>query len=214
MEKIGVEMVSRRAIFIILFLLFSAFGLFILQTDQLTAFRMLTRWHSSAGNIFFRGVTFLGDGLFIIGLAIVFIFLKKYQWATGVIVGYLLSGLFAQLVKKIFNRPRPKAVFEAIGQKVYEVPGVDVHLHGSFPSGHTASAFALAIFMLLVLPYRWYSWLLMVGVCGVGYSRMYLSQHFPEDVWAGAIIGTLSGLLVAGWLNRYQQKHPNSKWMR
>lgn len=98
--------------------------------------------------------------------------------------------------KSYLPYPAPKAWFEALGEKVYEVPGLDVHMKGSFPSGHTASVFALAIFLIIVLPYRWYSWLILLFACIVGYSRIYLSQHFPVDVWAGAMIGTFSGIMV------------------
>ena len=79
-------------------------------------------------------------------------------------------------------------------------PAVDVQASAppdrfSFPSGHTAAAFALAIAMygtlpLLVPP------LLLIAIC-VAYARMYIGVHFPLDVAAGAAVGLIVGSVVA-----------------
>ncbi|WBO86138.1 phosphatase PAP2 family protein [Hymenobacter yonginensis] len=62
-----------------------------------------------------------------------------------------------------------------------------------FMSSHAANAFALTVFMNLVLPrrYRVAKWLLLGWAMVVSYSRMYLAAHFPSDVLAGAILGSL-----------------------
>ncbi len=206
--------IERKSLFWVLGLLWVGFGSWILNTGHVESFRRLNSWHTPAADAVFKAITFLGDGFFIIGLAVLFLLLRRYQRAIGVVAGYLVSGLFAQLGKRLLSLPRPKAELQALGEKVYEVPGVDVHLHASFPSGHTTSAFALAVFLILVWPYRWYSWLLLAGAISVGYSRVYLSQHFPTDVWVGAMIGTLSGGLVFVVLKRYLQQFPEKKWLQ
>jgi membrane-associated phospholipid phosphatase len=208
----SVKMVFRDRLLLlwVLFLLLAGFGGWIAWAGKAESFRQLTGYHSPAADFFFRYFTHLGDGVFILALAALLLVYKRYFLSIGIVAGYLLSGIFAQLGKRLLDLPRPKAWFEAMGETVYEVPGLDVHLRGSFPSGHTASVFALAVFLVLALPYRWYSWLILLAACLVGYSRVYLSQHFPVDVWAGAIIGSFSGFIVYTVIKN--SKYQNSKF--
>lgn len=197
---------QRASILVVLLLLLAGFGLWIMMVGKEASFRNITSFHSPASDFFFRNITHLGDGIFILSLAAILALLKKYFLSLGIVAGYLFSGIFAQLGKKLLSLPRPKAWFEAMGETIYQVPGLDVHMKGSFPSGHTASVFALAVFLILALPYRWYSWIILLFACMVGYSRIYLSQHFPVDVWAGAMIGSFSGVVVYWILHNRRSK--------
>lgn len=78
-----------------------------------------------------------------------------------------------------------------------------------FMSSHAANAFALAVFMALVLPrrFRVAKWLLLAWAAIVSYSRIYLAAHFPSDVLAGAVLG---GLLA--WLCASLYKRLVTKW--
>jgi membrane-associated phospholipid phosphatase len=195
---------GQRVIFQVLWIiLMLLFGAWVLHAGRYESFRSLTASHSAFGNVFFRYWTHFGDGIFILALAAILAILKRYFLSIGIVGGYLLSGLFAQLGKRLLHAPRPKAFFESFGETVYQVPGVEVHMAGSFPSGHTASAFALAVFLILALPNRFLGMFFLISACLVGYSRIYLSQHFPVDVWAGAMIGTFSGVIVYWRLKKY-----------
>ena len=69
------------------------------------------------------------------------------------------------------------------------------HCCESFPSGHTASAFAGAMFIQQRYGYK-YGIPSLILASFVGYSRVYAKKHFWEDVIAGALISTLSNLIL------------------
>lgn len=76
----------------------------------------------------------------------------------------------------------------------------------SFPSGHTATAFALATSLSIRYP-KWYVIApTALWACSVGVSRMNEGVHYPSDVLAGAALGTGCAVLnvyVNRWLSRW-----------
>ena len=113
---------------------------------------------------------------------------------TGLLLGSSELGalVMTAALKAVIGRPRP---FESLS-------GVRVKhqwsaLGASFPSGHAASAFAIAT----VLSLRYPSTLVAVGSYGwamlISYGRIYLGVHYPSDVLAGAVLG--SGLALLAW---------------
>jgi undecaprenyl-diphosphatase len=65
----------------------------------------------------------------------------------------------------------------------------------SFPSNHASNTFALAAF--ISYNYRRLAIPSFLAACLVGYSRIYLSTHYPTDVLAGAALGMLLGFTLA-----------------
>lgn len=76
---------------------------------------------------------------------------------------------------------------------------IDDHCGGKygFVSSHAANHFGIAAFMAGVLHGRprWGTWLLLAWAMLIGYSRIYLGQHYPGDVIAGGIYGAAIGAL-------------------
>jgi membrane-associated phospholipid phosphatase len=65
----------------------------------------------------------------------------------------------------------------------------------SFPSGHTSTAFTLALLLASIVKKNFWVYFFPVIAFFVGYSRVYLAQHFVTDVLAGIFVGVVSSYL-------------------
>lgn len=150
--------------------------------------------HSPLLDLFLKGITNLGNGLTFLVVIIGLMFLKFRMAIFGLLV-WISHGLFVTILKRwIFPfMERPRSVLN--NDLLYFVPDVEVHSLHSFPSGHTATIFALALFLALCLKNRRVGVLLLVLALLVGYSRVYLLEHFLMDVAGGAVVGVVSSAL-------------------
>jgi membrane-associated phospholipid phosphatase len=173
-------------------LLFSS--LFLLINGKAAAFISLNSYHPFLLNVFFINYTFVGDGIFALCLTAALLFYyKRKQQGLALLYSFLISGIAVQIIKNLVNSPRPKLFFEA-GQYLHFIDGVSLANNSSFPSGHTATAFALATVMVLMMKDKSWTLLILIATVLVGYSRIYLAQHFLLDVLIGAVIGSASGI--------------------
>ena len=102
--------------------------------------------------------------------------------------------------------PRPAKYFDLqqLDYQLYLVPDVHQLAWRSFPSGHTAAAFAVFFGLALMTNSKLVQIACFVMAVGVAYSRIYLSQHFLMDVVAGSAIGLVTAWVIWFWINRYQ----------
>ncbi len=167
---------------------------FLISNGKSAAFISLNSYHPFLLNVFFINYTFVGDGIFalILTLVILFYFKRKQQGIT-LLYSFLISGIVVQVIKNLISAPRPKLFFEA-GQYLNFIDGVSLANNSSFPSGHTATAFAIATTMIIYIKDKNLQLPILIATILVGYSRIYLAQHFLLDIIIGAIIGSASGL--------------------
>lgn len=189
-------------------------GILILSFGEKIAIHLyINNLHTPFFDTLFTYVTYFGDGLFVAITVLVITILSKkgnrlYVFLLGAIT-LLLSGLFSQFLKQVIfpgaYRPR-----KFIGDDLlYLIPDLDVHSMNSFPSGHTTTAFALFAFLSFVLFRKSIIMQVIMAIMAIiiGYSRMYLSQHFLEDIVAGAVIGLLAYIIAAAITNKIVKRN-------
>lgn len=161
----------------------------VLATEQLELHRIMHVIHAPLMDAFFRTVTHLADGLVptVIALALLFAVNLRAFLMVGGSCG--ISAIVVQILKRLFDQDRPFMYKEQLGD-MHWVDGVTLHHHFSFPSGHATAAFSMCMALAVLIDQR--NWSLALGVVAVvlAYSRVYLSQHFSEDILAGATLGT------------------------
>jgi membrane-associated phospholipid phosphatase len=148
--------------------------------------------------------TNLGDGTVSFVLLIVLLFIK-YRWAVASAVSNVLVIISTYVLKQIIfnNAPRPRNFFENIytgHYHLYLVTGTNPEWMDSFPSGHSTTAFAVFFLIAAVSKNKFIKAAMLFLAITVGYSRIYMSNHFLQDVVGGSVLGlssTICGLLIA-----------------
>ena len=167
---------------------------FIQQIDQQVLVWIAEHIRCALLDPFMKLYTQLGNsGLLFIVLGIALLFFKRTRKAGCSALCAMLIGLVVVnfTIKPLVARERPWLVIEGF---VNLVPEHDPH---SFPSGHTNAAFAFAVALCMAAPKRWMKVTAVCLAAVMGLSRLYVGVHFPSDVLAGAVIGSLCGLLGA-----------------
>ena len=152
--------------------------------------------------------TTIGDNGYIwLALGVVLMFFKKHRKMGFYII--LCIGLSwivnDRIIKPIVCRPRP----------FLTVPGLEaivpLPLSFSFPSGHACAGFCGAVVLTRFRGGKLAPIFLLAVV--IALSRIYVGVHYPSDIVAGALVGTLCGLLFTWILLRWLDK-PASKLLR
>jgi membrane-associated phospholipid phosphatase len=155
-------------------------------------------------------VTFMGEAAFIVPVLLVLLLFKACRNRRIIIafaVCNLVPFIVTQIVKNLINAPRPLKYFNEAAW-IHRVEGQPVNYNYSFPSGHSEGSFALFCFLSLVLPakYAGLSIFFFLLAAAVGFSRIYLSQHFFADVYVGSLIG--AGFCLLCFRLVYSRKKP------
>ncbi|MFB6458007.1 phosphatase PAP2 family protein [Chitinophaga sp. Hz27] len=154
--------------------------------------------HTAVGDWFFPKITQLGSTVGAVALVAILFFINKRQ-SFVMATAFVFTAVVNFAFKFIVAFPRPHRYFEQqlLGgttdprlHNIYYVPGIDVlDNFRSFPSGHTVCAFTAATVLSYYCRNKVWTILFFVLALLTGYSRMYMSQHFFEDVTAGSFVG-------------------------
>ncbi len=184
-----------------------SFFLFIFTKSEIHLW--INQYHNDFFDTFFKYITNLGDGIFLPVFLAIMLFVR-FRDSILLVVVFLLSGLFVQILKRLFFQDivRPSKYFEG-NHSIYFVPGVDQLCCNSFPSGHSATAFSIFLVYAMVTKYNWLKGTLFVFASLIAFSRVYLSQHFLVDVMAGSFIGVLTVIFCHPLINSFQKNWLN-----
>lgn len=149
-------------------------------------------------------LNFLGGGWFArilipVGMVLALVLVRKRWAAVYYAFAALLSVLAVQLLKAIFDRPRPEEILVVS----------DV---GSFPSGHVANAATIAVSLAIIFARTWVWYVGAIYTVAMALSRTYLGAHWLSDTIGGALLG--AGIAVIVWaplaarLNRERKPRP------
>jgi membrane-associated phospholipid phosphatase len=191
------------------FLVFSVTGWVILQAGKTDSFLWVNSHRQPLADVLFPYFTHVGDGLFNLGITLLFLAIS-YRWALHFLGGFALSSLLSVLCKEWWFKgwPRPRLYFEQAGIPIQFIEGVTVHSYNSFPSGHTLTAFSVFALLAAWRPQPLWSIAMLILALLAAYSRVYLAQHFPVDVWVGSFAGLgcsfLSYQLIEATFSKHQ----------
>lgn len=147
-------------------------------------------------------ITTCGDhGLIWIIAGILLLFSPKTRrWGITLLVTLGITWLICEFgVKELLARPRPFVVDPSHGLVIEAPSGY------SLPSGHALASFLSAtVIAFAPIPRGWKAGAWIMAIL-IAFSRLYLYVHFPTDVLAGALIGTLAALAGVWASNRIVQ---------
>ena len=172
---------------------------YIILTPQGRLNIMFSETYINNLGIFSKYYTYFGEEWLLVPLGFILLFVvRNTDFTIRLALTFVFNTLITVPVKfYIFNYDRPRIVLEKFN--LVFTKGVDVHLYNSFPSGHSSAAFAMALAVAFWFNNKTISILAVLMAIGVGFSRIYLQQHFIEDVLGGAIIGLIAAWLASGF---------------
>lgn len=171
---------------------------------------VLNAHHNPYLDLFFQYVTHVGHGFVPIIVFHLLLFVR-YSWALGFGLSSLIMGVVVQGLKRsVFAGDHRPAMFFPEGG-LPQIEGVDLMLHHSFPSGHSATGFCLCIMLAFFAKQRWANYFFTVLAVLIAFSRVYISQHFIQDTIVGSWIGLIMALFGYIFIMYPAEMHPDSK---
>lgn len=165
----------------------------------------ITRWGESDWILYPTVIGWLGGwGLSLLTTDRLKRVAREFAAITGFIfVGVGLPSLTATLLKRVFGRGRPET-WTADAPLSFQPLNWSAYDYQSFPSGHSTTAFSLAAVVAFLWPKAF--WPAVLFAVLVALSRVFLGEHYPTDITAGAVLGVLGAYAVRnifvarGWL--------------
>lgn len=139
-----------------------------------------------------KGITHLGDsGILWIAVCLLLLIIPKTR-RLGIVCSCSLAAVFIidnLILKNLFARTRPYEVIDGLTRII------SAQSDYSFPSGHSGASFSVAVVLFKESPKPIGIPALVLALL-ISLSRLYVGVHYPTDVLAGILIGTIIALLA------------------
>lgn len=153
-------------------------------------------------------------------VSVVLLLFYRAGWATLMGSNLILTTIIVQTTKHICNAPRPLTWFAENYPDITLplVEGVKMNHWLSFPSGHTTTFFALFFCLSIIVCAEnikgkyIISILCFLAATFGAYTRIYLSQHFTLDIFAGVLIACFSTIILYYILSKKTQNTAFWHW--
>jgi len=179
-------------------------AVFLLVYGKDESFLIINEHNNSGLDYFFEAWTYLGNGFIWVPLFLYIIFFRRNYFVTA-LAGLIICTIITQFLKHVVfpNNFRPIVL---LPNKLRAIQGYFMNRTNSFPSGHTSTAFTLALLCAFIVKKKFWTYFFPLIAFFVGYSRVYLAQHFVTDVLAGIFIGIVSSYLALWITSVYSKK--------
>lgn len=190
---------ATQGFFVVWMVYTVALGIAVLITEPLELHRSMHPVNGTYLDLFFTYITHVGDGLVPTALALAILLFRDVRSFLMMGISCAASAIVVQISKHFFAHDRP-FMFKAELGDLHWVGEVELHHHFSFPSGHATAAFSMCYALAVLVGGRFAGIVFAALAVLIAYSRVYLSQHFTEDILAGAAIGVVTAWLVQRWV--------------
>lgn len=197
------DLIKKNFSFISIYLVFAlAVSLLIGSMGKLNAQLFANQFHSPFFDYTFFWSTKIVEWFsFIVILGI--LALKGAKLAINGLLIYAITALATFSLKRLvfFHELRPTSLLNDLRLLPSQFEFSQLSSH-SFPSGHTTAAFTLFCYLTLISSQKKLGYVYGIIAVLIGYSRVYLSQHFFQDILAGATIGIVVTFVSHFFLNK------------
>jgi membrane-associated phospholipid phosphatase len=187
-----VESLKKHSIVWVLWAVFMLLGaVWLLLNAKGDALLYLNVYHNEYSLQIFHVFTRFGEwyGAFFVGLYL--LINKPSKSLIGFALLLVLTLVFVWFFKQVVfpESLRPVVFFRNLGVDLPVQPDYHLNSKYSFPSGHTTGVFAYFCYAAFWASSRRSKILFMVVAFLGGLSRVFLIQHFVEDIMAGSLLG-------------------------
>jgi len=171
-----------------------------IQSLDYEAFHVINNLASSLSWLNPIIIFFAEYAIFALAVLMILLWVAKPHMRKTLIaafIAFVLAAILAKISGQFFSHPQPFAnpdlapVHQLISKKI----------GNAFPSDHTAAAFAVCVTLFIGSKAKG-KFLYIILALLMGISRIWVGVHYPSDVLAGILIGTLTALIVYPFVMR------------